>query len=95
MSKISWGIKRYEDYADHAEETLLHFQKLGCNMNIKGHFLHSHIDRVPEIRGGQSSEQREYFDQDFLTMEERFQCRWYKHMKEDYCWSFRVVVAQL
>lgn len=68
---------------------MLHFQRLGCNMSIKMHFLYSHLDRFPENLGDFSEEQGERFHQDLRTMEERYQGYWNAHMLADYCWSIQ------
>lgn len=83
------GNKKEESYAEHIELMLLHFQQLGCNMSIKVHFLHSHLDRFPENLGDLSEEQGERFHQDIRTMEERYQGHWNAHMMADYCWSIK------
>ena len=41
------------------------YQKLDCNMSLKIHFLHSHLDFFPENCGAASDEHRERFHQDF------------------------------
>lgn len=55
------GNKKDCTYEVHIKEMLLHFQQLGCNMSIKVHVLHSHIDHFPENLGDLSEEQGERF----------------------------------
>ena len=81
------GNKKADNYAQLVEDMLLHFNKLGCNMSIKVHYLHSHLDRFPENLGDFSEEQGERFHQDIKTMENRYQGRWDAHMMADYCWN--------
>jgi hypothetical protein len=38
-------------------------------MNVKVHYLHSHLDRFPENAGDLSEEQGEIFHQNIKTME--------------------------
>lgn len=83
------GNNKGDDYVAHVEEMLTHFQNLGCNMSIKVHYLHSHLDRFPENLGDLSEEQGERFHQDIRTMEERYQGRWDAHMMADFCWSIQ------
>ena len=83
------GNKKADDYVEHVEEMLSHFQRLGCNMNIKVHFLYSYLDRFPANLGDLSEEQGERFHQDIRTMEERFQGRWDAHMMADFLWSIQ------
>ncbi|QQP31526.1 Uncharacterized protein FKW44_025149 [Caligus rogercresseyi] len=65
------------------------FQKLGCLMSIKMHFLFSHMEKFPENLGAMSDEQGEGFHQDMRQMEERYQGRWDAVMMADYCWSLK------
>lgn len=65
------------------------FQKLGCLMSIKVHFLFSHMEKFPENLGAMSDEQGERFHQDMRQMEERYQGRWDAVMMADYCWSLK------
>ncbi|GFU49023.1 uncharacterized protein TNCV_2333161 [Trichonephila clavipes] len=55
---------------------LSNLKELGCNMSIKIHFLHSHLDRFPQNLGDFSEEQGERFHQGLRTMEERYQGWW-------------------
>ena len=83
------GNKKSPNYIQHIEQIMLHFQRLGCHMSIKMHFLFSHLDRFPENLGDLSEEQGERFHQDIRTMEERYQGRWNANMMADYCWSIQ------
>ena len=65
------------------------FEDIGAEMNIKIHFLHSHLDRFPENLGALSDEQGERFHQDVKEMEERYQGRWDAVMLAVYCWSIK------
>ncbi|QQP52525.1 Uncharacterized protein FKW44_004703, partial [Caligus rogercresseyi] len=65
------------------------FQKLGCLMSIKMHFLFSHMEKFPENLGAMSDEQGERFHQDMRQIEERYQGRWDAVMMADYCWSLK------
>ena len=38
------GCKKNENYAQIVQEMLIAYQKLGCRMSLKIHFLHSHLD---------------------------------------------------
>ncbi|CAH1101463.1 unnamed protein product [Psylliodes chrysocephalus] len=76
------GNKISANYIELVEDLLLQLKNMGCNMSIKLHFLHSHLDR--ENLGDMSEEQRERMHQDLRVMEERF---WDTNMMSDYCWS--------
>ena len=75
--------------ADNCKElvdNLLHaYHNLGCNMSLKIHFLHSHLDFFPANCGAVSDEHGEQFHQDIAQMEKRYQ--WSPVMLADYCWT--------
>jgi hypothetical protein len=81
------GNKKADNYIQLVEDMLLHFNRLGCNMSVKLHYLHSHLDRFPENLGDLSEEQGERFHQDIKTMEARYQTRWDAHTVADCCWN--------
>lgn len=81
------GNKKSENYIELVEDLLLQLKNMGCNMSIKLHFLHSHLDRFPENLGDMSEEQGERMHQDLRVMEERYQGFWDTNMMSDYCWS--------
>lgn len=81
------GNHKSQNYVILVETMLQNFNKLGCNMSIKVHYLHSHIDHFPDNLGDLSEEQGERFHQDIKVMEERFQGHWNTHMLADYCWN--------
>ena len=56
-------------------------------MNIKFHFLHSHLDRFPDSLGDYSEEQGEQFQQDIMITEKRYRGQWDSHMMADYWWT--------
>ena len=78
-----------ENYRQIVDDMLSHFQKLGCLMSYKIHFLHSHLDYFPENLGDYSEEQGERFHQDIKEMERRYQGRWDVNMMADYCWALK------
>lgn len=81
------GNTKAENYQVLVATMLSAFRDLGCNMSIKLHFLHAHLDEFPGNLGAVSDEQGERFHQDLKTMEHRYQGRWDKVMMADYCWS--------
>lgn len=83
------GNHKAANYVELVEQMLSNFHTLGCNMSIKIHYLHSHLDRFPENLGDVSEEQGERFHQDISIMEERYQGRWDTHMMADYCWNLQ------
>jgi len=42
-----WGNRRAQNYEELVNNLFQSYQKLGCNMSLKIHFLHSHLDFFP------------------------------------------------
>jgi hypothetical protein len=42
------GSKKADNYTQLAEDRLFHSNRLGCNMSVKVHYLHSNLYRFPE-----------------------------------------------
>ena len=74
------------NYKKLVKNLLCAFEKLGCDMSVKVHFLQSHLDYFPENLGAMSQEQGERFHQDIKTMKKRYQGRWNVNIIVDYCW---------
>jgi hypothetical protein len=83
------GSIKAENYKQLVDTLLSTFKKLGCNMSVKVHFLHSHIDYFPDNLGAVSEEQGERFHKDIKTIEKRYQGRWDTNMMADYCWCLQ------
>ena len=83
------GNEKADDYREIVQNLIKNFQRLGCNMSVKLHYLDSHLDKFPENLGDVSDEQGERFHQDIKVMEERYQGKWDCHMMADYCWSIQ------
>ena len=62
------------------------YEKLGCHMSLKLHFLHSHLDFFLDNLENVSEEHGERFHQDIQVMEKRYQGRWNEAMMGDYVW---------
>jgi hypothetical protein len=80
------GNNKSEDYVTHVEELLSAYKTMGCNMSLKVHFLHSHLDFFPENLGAVSDEHGERFHQDIAKFERRFSGKWNASMLAEYCW---------
>lgn len=87
VSKNFLGEHKAENYKDIVENLLQCYYRLGCNMSLKLHFLHSHLDFFPENCGATSDEHGERFHQEISDMEERYQEKWSESMLADYCWT--------
>jgi len=83
------GNKKESDYEKLVKDMLLNFKEVGCNMSVKLHYLHSHVDWFPENLGDESEEQGERFHQDAKKMERRYLGKWSPSMLADYCWSLQ------
>lgn len=92
IAQIFLGNKQDESYAEHVEE-MSHFQQHGCNMSIKVHFLHNHLNCFTKNLGDLSEGQDKRFHQDISTVEERYHGRWDAHMMVDYCWSIKIALV--
>ena len=79
------GNRRAHNYEELIKNLLQSYQKLGCNMALKIHFLYSHLDFFPENYGTVSDEHREHFHQDVSSMEKRNQAKWNCVMLANYC----------
>ncbi|UYV63735.1 hypothetical protein LAZ67_2005461 [Cordylochernes scorpioides] len=67
------GSVKVENYRDIVKDLLLSYKALGCNMSLKIHFLHSHLDFFPDNLGAVSDEHGERFHQTISNMEKRYQ----------------------
>ena len=81
------GNKRDDNYTHLVTVLLQKYHNLACNMSLKIHFLHSHLDFFPPSWGAVSDEHGERFHQDISVMEQRYQGHWNEAMLADYCWS--------
>ena len=81
------GNSKARNYAELVNNMLTAFRNLGCNMNVKMHYLFSHMDRFPGNLGSMSDEQGERFHQDLKEMETRYQGRLDAVMMADYYWN--------
>jgi len=80
------GNRRAQNYEELVNNVLQSYQKLGCNMSLKIHFLRSQLDFFPENYGVVSDEHGERFHRDISIMEKRYQGKWNCAMLADYCW---------
>lgn len=83
------GNNKVSNYKEIVEDMVKQFQNLGCNMSVKLHYLHSHLEWFPENLGAVSEEQGERSHQDLKEMERRYQGKWSPTMLADYCWCLQ------
>jgi hypothetical protein len=76
-----------QNYEEFVNNRLQSYQNLGCNMSLKIHFLHSHLDLVPGNCSAVSYGHGELFHKDTCSMEKRYQGKWYCVMLADCCWT--------
>lgn len=81
------GSYRSPHYKTMVDTLLSAYKAQACNMSLKIHFLHSHLDFFPANLGAVSDEHGERFHQDIAKMEKRYQGRWNPTMLADYCWG--------
>ncbi|UYV73358.1 Transposase [Cordylochernes scorpioides] len=56
VTNFEAGSVKVENYRDIVNDLLLSYKALGCNMSLKIHFLHSHLDFFPDNLGAVSDE---------------------------------------
>lgn len=83
------GNNKSPNYREIVTELLSNYKELGCNMSLKIHFLHSHLDFFPENNGDVSDEHGERFHQDIALLEGRYKGKWSPKMLADYCWGLK------
>jgi hypothetical protein len=76
----------YKEAVENMSEKL---RVYGCNMNLKLHLLHPHLDYFPGSLGAFREEQSEQCHQDLKELERHYQRCWDVSMMADYCWSVR------
>jgi len=82
------GNTKSPEYEQIIAKMITDFQALGCLMNLKLHFLHSHLDKFPDNLGDFSEEDKR-FHQVMKVMETRYQGRWDENMMADFCWMLK------
>ncbi|GBM57054.1 hypothetical protein AVEN_157020-1 [Araneus ventricosus] len=70
------------------------YKTTGCNMSLKIHFLHSHLEFYPENLGSVSDEHGEQFHQAISNMGARYQGKWNPKMLADYFWTLKMDIPQ-
>ena len=78
------GNHRRDDYAMVMTNLIESYEKLGCRMPLKLHFLYYHLDFFLDNLGNVSEKHGERFHQDIQVTEKRNQGRWNEAMMEDY-----------
>jgi hypothetical protein len=79
------GNRRAQNYEELVNNLFQSYQKLGCNMSLNIHFLHSHLDFLPGNCDAVSDEHGERFIQDISSMEKIYQGKWNCAMLVNYC----------
>jgi hypothetical protein len=74
-----------EHYRELVEDLLNANQTMGCNVSLKIHLLHSHLDLFPPNLNTVSDEHGEGLHQDISTMENRFTGRLSQNVLADCC----------
>ena len=80
------GNHKAENHCELIENMLKSYERMGCRMSLKMHFLHSHLDFFPANLGAVSYEHGERFHQQISVMENRYQGNFNPNMMGDYCW---------
>ncbi|GBM27638.1 hypothetical protein AVEN_49946-1 [Araneus ventricosus] len=88
------GNHQAENYGKSSIACLKAYKILGCNMSLKIHFLHSHLEFFPENLGSVSDEHGERFHQDISNMGSHCQGKWNPKMLSDYCLTLKMDIPQ-
>lgn len=67
------------------DEMVAAMYAMGCNMSLKIHLIHSHIDAFPQNEA--NDEQGEKFHQEISYMEYIYRGKCKLRMLSDYCWN--------
>jgi hypothetical protein len=86
------GNHKATNYQDVVHDLLTSYKAMGCNMNLKIHFLESYLDFFSENLGKASDEHGEKFHQDIMTTEKWYQGKWTSSMLADYCRTLKMDV---
>ena len=81
------GKHKSHNYEELVFDMISKLGSMGCNMSIKLHYLHSHLDFFPPNLGDVSEEHGERFHQDIMVMEKRYVGSWNERMMGDYVWN--------
>ncbi|KAJ8872552.1 hypothetical protein PR048_026158 [Dryococelus australis] len=68
VTKNFLGKQRAANYRELENEMIVEYRNLGCNMFLKVHFLHSHLDSFPGNCSDVSDEHGERFRKDIMTI---------------------------
>ena len=84
------GNEKTENYSEIVQELISSHTAVWCNMLLKLHVLHSHLEFFPEKMGAISDEHGERFLQDISYIEKRYSGKWSPNMLADYCCSLKM-----
>jgi len=74
------GCYEAPNYYDLSKQLLKSYEKLGCNMSVKVHFIHSHVNYFPENVEAMIEEQGESFHHHIKTIEKIAGMLEYEHV---------------
>ena len=73
------------NYKELVNDMLVAYKKLGCNMSLKVHILHSNMNYFLESCSDVSNGHGERFHKDIMTLECRYEGKWIPTILSDYC----------
>lgn len=83
------GNVKFANIRKHVDDLIACYEKLGCNVSVKMHFLHSRLVSFSVECGAVSDEHDYRFHQDISSMEKRCKDTWNAAMIADYCWTVK------
>jgi len=79
---------RASDNSVHLVERMAdYFRKMGCNMSIKLHLLHWHLEFFVSNMAAVTDEHGEWFHQEISSIGRRYKGKIIPSMLADYCWN--------
>jgi hypothetical protein len=83
------GNHKAANYQDVVQDLLTSYKAMGCSLNLKIHFLDSHLDLFPENLGEVIDKHGERFNQNIMAMKKCYEGKWTFSMLADYCWKLK------
>jgi hypothetical protein len=77
------------------EDLITSYKKLGRNLSLKTHFLHSHLDSFWINCGAVSDKHGECFHQDISAMENMYKGKWSAAILAVYCWTMKSDASEI
>ena len=81
------GTRVFGNSTEKVDMMLDSFNNIGCNMSLKVHLLHSHLDYFLQNKATVTDEHGKRFHQEISIFEKRYKGKCIPSMLADYCWN--------